>query len=230
MDIKNNIQFIKQNLPSNCKLVAVSKTQPADVIQQAYDAGHRIFGENKAQELAQKYESLPKDIEWHMIGHLQTNKVKYIVPFVHLIQSVDSLKLLSEINKQAHKAGRTINCLLQVHIAKEETKYGFAPEEILQFIKAGAFTHFQQVSILGLMGMATFTDDMDQVRDEFSELKKFFDYLKSLTLPQNMEMKELSMGMSGDYMVAVGAGSTVVRVGTAIFGEREYKSNIQETK
>jgi PLP dependent protein len=230
MDIKNNIQFIKQNLPSNCKLVAVSKTQPVDIIQQAYNAGHRIFGENKAQELAQKYESLPKDIEWHMIGHLQTNKVKYIAPFVHLIQSVDSLKLLSEINKQAHKTGRTINCLLQVHIAKEETKYGFAPEEILRFIKEGAFTHFQRVSILGLMGMATFTDDMEQVRDEFSELKKFFDYLKSLTLPQNMEMKELSMGMSGDYMVAVGAGSTVVRVGTAIFGEREYKPNIQETK
>lgn len=220
MNIKTNINYLRQNLPVGCTLVAVSKTQPIDVIAEAYAVGQRVFGENKVQELVPKHEALPKDISWHMIGHLQSNKVKYIAPFVDCIQSVDSLKLLQEIDKQARKNNRTIRCLLQVFIASEETKFGFSEEEVRELIASGALGELHNVSITGLMGMATFTDDEAKVRREFRKLKLFFEALKKENLPPNMQMTELSMGMSGDYPIAVEEGSTIVRVGTAIFGER----------
>lgn len=220
MNIKININYLRQNLPVGCTLVAVSKTQPIDVIAEAYAVGQRVFGENKVQELVPKHEALPKDISWHMIGHLQSNKVKYIAPFVDCIQSVDSLKLLHEIDKQARKNNRTIRCLLQVFIASEETKFGFSEEEVRELIASGALGELHNVSITGLMGMATFTDDEAKVRREFRKLKLFFEALKKENLPPNMQMTELSMGMSGDYPIAVEEGSTIVRVGTAIFGER----------
>lgn len=220
MNIKININNFRQNLPDGCKLIAVSKTQPVEKIQEAYDAGQRVFGENKAQELVPKHEALPRDIEWHMIGHLQSNKVKYIAPFVHLVHSVDSEKLLEEINKQAARFNRIITCLLQLHIAREETKFGFSEEEALALLKSPAFSRFTNIRIVGLMGMATFTDNQDQVRSEFRSLKKTFETLRSHTLPPNVEMTELSMGMSGDYKIAIEEGSTMIRVGTAIFGAR----------
>jgi PLP dependent protein len=222
MNIKNSINNIRQGLPAVCKLIAVSKTNPVEKIQEAYDAGQRIFGENKVQELTPKYNALPKDIEWHMIGHMQTNKVKYIAPFIHLIHSVDSYSVLEEINKQAAKANRKISCLLQIHIAKEESKFGFSEEEVLTLIDSGAFEKFEDIAIEGLMGMATFTSDVTQVRSEFSRLKVFFERLKSSTLPPNIKMKELSIGMSADYQIAIEEGSTMIRVGSAIFGERHY--------
>ncbi len=220
MNIKTNINYLRQNLPAGCTLVAVSKTQPIDVIAEAYAVGQRVFGENKVQELVPKHEALPKDISWHMIGHLQSNKVKYIAPFVDCIQSVDSVKLLQEIDKQARKNNRTIRCLLQVFIASEETKFGFSEEEVRELIASGGLGELHNVSITGLMGMATFTDDEAKVRREFRKLKLFFEALKKENLPPNMQMTELSMGMSGDYPIAVEEGSTIVRVGTAIFGER----------
>jgi pyridoxal phosphate enzyme (YggS family) len=220
MNIKTNINYLRQNLPAGCTLVAVSKTQPIDVIAEAYAVGQRVFGENKVQELVPKHEALPKDISWHMIGHLQSNKVKYIAPFVDCIQSVDSVKLLQEIDKQARKNNRTIRCLLQVFIASEETKFGFSEEEVRELIASGGLGELHNVSITGLMGMATFTDDEAKVRSEFRKLKLFFGALKKENLPPNMQMTELSMGMSGDYPIAVEEGSTIVRVGTAIFGER----------
>lgn len=220
MNIKTNINYLRQNLPAGCTLVAVSKTQPIDVIAEAYAVGQRVFGENKVQELVPKHEALPKDISWHMIGHLQSNKVKYIAPFVDCIQSVDSVKLLQEIDKQARKNNRTIRCLLQVFIASEETKFGFSEEEVRELIASGGLGELHNVSITGLMGMATFTDDEAKVRSEFRKLKLFFGVLKKENLPPNMQMTELSMGMSGDYPIAVEEGSTIVRVGTAIFGER----------
>ncbi|HEY0655588.1 MAG TPA: YggS family pyridoxal phosphate-dependent enzyme [Chryseosolibacter sp.] len=222
MSIKNRLSAFKATLPPTCELIAVSKTHPAEAIQQAYEAGQRKFGENKVQELVPKYEALPKDIEWHMIGHLQSNKVKYIAPFIHLIHSVDSFKLLEEINKQAQKAGRVISCLLQVHIAAEETKFGFSEEEIEKLLIEGAFEKLQNVNVVGLMGMATFTENKEQVKNEFRSLRMLFDKLKSRQLPSNMKMKALSMGMSGDYLEAIQFGSTLVRVGTAIFGNRDY--------
>jgi len=221
MNIKNNILTMRQNLPANCTLVAVSKTKPVDVIREAYEAGQRVFGENKAQELAAKVVALPKDIQWHMIGHLQTNKVKYIAPFVHLIHSVDSVKLLMEIDKQGKKAGRRIDCLLQVHIAEEETKFGFSEDEILNFLKEDTLHTLTHINIIGLMGMATFTDSTDQVRKEFKSLKRFFEQLKTNILPENVTMKEISMGMSNDYIIAIEEGSTMVRIGSALFGERQ---------
>ncbi len=220
MNIKNNINNLRQSLPAECKLIAVSKTNPIEKIQEAYDAGQRIFGENKVQELTPKYSALPKDIAWHMIGHMQTNKVKYIAPFIHLIHSVDSYALLEEINKQAAKAKRKIACLLQIHIAKEESKFGFSEDEVLIFINSEAFNKFDNIAIVGLMGMATFTADTNQVRDEFRGLKHFFEKLKSLNRSPNIEMKELSMGMSADYQIAIEEGSTMIRVGSALFGER----------
>lgn len=219
MSIKNNIEQFTQELPSGCRLVAVSKTQPADKLRQAYDAGQRMFGENKAQELAAKYEMLPRDIEWHMIGHLQTNKVKYIAPFVHLIHSVDSLKLLTEINKQAGKVSRVINCLIQIHIAAEDTKFGFSQTEALELLNSDQFRLLQNIQVTGLMGMATLTDNQTQIRQEFKSLKTLFDKIKSMKLPST-DMKELSIGMSSDYKLALAEGSTLVRIGTAIFGER----------
>lgn len=224
MSIKNNIAKYQQNLPAGATLVAVSKTQPVERIREAYEAGQRVFGENKAQELQLKHEALPKDIQWHMIGHLQTNKVKYIAPFVHLIHSVDSLKLLQEINKQALKVSRIIPCLLQLHIAEEETKFGFSQEEVINLINSADFKQLKNIKISGLMGMATFTNNSDQVRKEFRSLKHFFDRLNSMPLPPTVEMNVLSMGMSGDFGIALEEGSTMIRVGTAIFGERQNKN------
>lgn len=220
MNIKTNINNITQNLPAGCKLVAVSKTKPVSMIQEAYDAGHRLFGENKVQEMVPKSEALPKDIEWHMIGHLQSNKVKYIAPFVRLIHSIDSSGLLEEVNKQAAKVKRTISCLLQVHIAEEDTKFGFSPEEITTLLHSAGLPNLGNISIIGLMGMATLTDDIQQIEKEFKGLRQLFDKLKQETLPANVRMTELSMGMSSDFNIAVATGSTMIRVGSAIFGER----------
>jgi PLP dependent protein len=220
MNINIKITNLKQTLPTGCKLIAVSKTQPIEKLEEAYASGQRIFGENKVQEVVPKFEALPKDIEWHMIGHLQSNKVKYIAPFIHLIHSVDSARLLEEINKQARKSDRTIPCLLQLHIAKEETKFGFSEDEVMELLQSASFKTFQNIKIIGLMGMATFSDNPAQVRTEFKSLKMFFDALKKSSLPQGVEMTELSMGMSGDYKIAIEEGSTMVRVGSAIFGSR----------
>jgi PLP dependent protein len=215
MEIKDRLAAIRLEIPPHCRLIAVSKTHPIDSITEAYNAGQRIFGENKVQEMVPKFEALPKDIEWHMIGHLQRNKVKFIAPFVSLIHSVDNEKLLDEINKQAFKINRVVPCLLQVHIAQEETKFGFSPQEVTDLISSGAVKNFPNVVIAGLMGMATFTDNKEQIRKEFRGLKTLFDQLKTIT-----EMKELSMGMSSDYKIAIEEGSTLVRIGTSIFGTR----------
>ena len=221
MSIKNNISIFKQEIESkNCKLIAVSKTHPTEQVLEAYHAGQRIFGENKVQEMMAKWGSLPKDIEWHLIGHLQTNKVKHIVSFVSLIHSVDSQKLLEEINKQAKKINRKINCLLQVHIAKEETKFGFSEEELMTLLDSGVLSTLDFITIQGLMGMASLTTDTNQVRNEFNYLKNLFGKVKEKIKPA-AEIKELSMGMSSDYKVAIEEGSTMVRIGTAIFGHRD---------
>lgn len=218
MDIKRNIDLIRAKVQGyGAKLVAVSKTQPAERIMECYAAGQRIFGENKVQELLSKREHLPADIEWHLIGHLQTNKVKSVVPFVAMIHAVDSEKLADEINAQALKAGRVIPCLLQVHIAREETKFGFDRDELLRFVQQTKIQAYKHIAIKGLMGMATFTDDNEQVRREFRDLKHLFDEVKATVTPP---MTELSMGMSADYQVALEEGSTLVRIGTSIFGER----------
>lgn len=218
MSIAKNLQQIKSTLPNKVTLVAVSKTKPNEDILEAYNVGHRVFGENKVQELAEKYETLPKDIEWHMIGHLQRNKVKYIAPFVHLIHGVDSFKLLKEINKRAFQNNRTINCLLQIHIAQEQTKFGFSEEEVIALLNSQEYKELTNVKIVGLMGMATFTDDETQIRNEFKSLKQLFDKLSTF----NLQFTTLSMGMSGDYQIAIEEGSTMVRVGSSIFGERNY--------
>jgi len=220
MNIKNNISSLTQNLTPGCRLIAVSKTKPVEMIMEAYNAGQRLFGENRVQELVAKFDALPKDIEWHMIGHLQSNKVKMMASFVHLIHSVDSVSLLAEIDKQAAKASRRIHCLLQVHIAREETKFGFSPDELVEAFQQHVFDKFSNIQIVGLMGMATFTPDQDQVRAEFKTLRNLFDTLKTMSLPVNTMMKELSMGMSGDYQIAMEEGSTLIRVGSAIFGSR----------
>ncbi|HEY4655926.1 MAG TPA: YggS family pyridoxal phosphate-dependent enzyme [Cyclobacteriaceae bacterium] len=221
MNIKYNITNLLENLPSGCGLVAVSKTHPVEKIQEAYEAGQRIFGENKAQELAHKYELLAHDIEWHMIGHLQRNKVRLIAPFVSLIHSVDSERLLEEINRQGEKLSRIIPCLLQVHIAVEETKYGFDLHDVPELLQREGFCKYAHVVIRGLMGMATLTTDEEKIRSEFRSLKKLFEELRSLPLPPNVSMTTLSMGMSNDYRIAVEEGSTLVRIGSAIFGDRK---------
>jgi pyridoxal phosphate enzyme (YggS family) len=220
MSVAQNIAELRREIPANVTLIAVSKTQPNSKILEAYDGGQRIFGENKVQELVAKFEALPKDIEWHLIGHLQSNKVKYIAPFVHLIHSIDSFKLLQEVDKQASKIDRQVNCLLQVHIAQEETKFGFSENEIVDLLQSNAFEQLKNIQIQGLMGMATFTDNVDQVRSEFKTLKTLFEKLKSMKLPAQFNLKDLSMGMSGDYKIAIEEGSTMIRVGTALFGER----------
>jgi pyridoxal phosphate enzyme (YggS family) len=220
MDIKKNIQNITQSLPSGCRLVAVSKTQPTGKILEAFEAGQMDFGENKVQELCQKFESLPKSIRWHLIGHLQSNKVKYVVPFVYLIHSVDSMKLLREIEKQASKVERIVDVLLQVHIAEEETKFGLDEKELFALLKQDDLALFSHVRILGLMGMATFTKDNTVIEAEFKKINMLFEKTKSMKLPQNVQFKELSIGMSSDYSIAINHGSTLVRVGSAIFGER----------
>jgi hypothetical protein len=221
-EIASSLQKYK-NLtePQHGKLIAISKTKPNEDILDAYGTGHRDFGENKVQELVEKYESLPKDIQWHMVGHLQRNKVKYIAPFVHLIHSVDSLRLLKEIDKQAHKNQRIINVLLQVHIAQEETKFGFDEDEINELLQNKEFVELKNICVIGLMGMATYTEDMSIVEKEFKYLQGLYNSLKKVDLP-NVEMRELSMGMTNDFKPALKHGSTMIRIGTAIFGERNY--------
>ncbi|RZT96183.1 hypothetical protein EV201_0817 [Ancylomarina subtilis] len=220
MSISKNIEQVLKSIPERVKLIAVSKTKPKEDIVEAYEGGYRIFGENKPQELKQKFEDLPKDIEWHFIGHLQTNKVKYIAEFVHLIHAVDSLKLLKEINKQALKHNRVINCLLQFHIAMEESKFGYALDEAREMLNSEEFKNLEGINIVGVMGMATFTDDQDQVRSEFKQLKTNFEILKTEFFKDKADFKEISMGMSGDYELAIEEGSTMVRVGSSIFGAR----------
>lgn len=218
--IAEALKTIKSEISDQVTLVAVSKTKPVVDIQVAYDAGQRVFGENKVQELTDKYEVLPKDIEWHFIGHLQSNKVKYIAPFVSMIHAVDSLKLLKEINKQAKKNDRTISCLLQFHIADEEAKFGLNLEEAQQILSSNEFVELQNISVVGVMGMATFTDDEDQVREEFRTLENYFNVVKSHFFKYNDAFEHLSMGMSGDYKIALEEGSTMIRVGSSIFGAR----------
>ena len=220
--IAEKLTEIKKSLDDGVTLVAVSKTKPPEDILEAYSTGHMTFGENKVQELVYKHETLPKDIEWHMIGHLQANKVKYIAPFVSLIHSVDSLKLLRTINKEAIKNNRIINCLLQVKIAAEISKFGLGFDELVMLIESPEFAEFENIRVVGLMGMATFTDSEEQVRQEFKRLKSFFKRLKENQTKNNSYFSEISMGMSGDYRIALEEGSTMVRVGSSIFGERVY--------
>ena len=214
--------LVKELSARNTALIAVSKTHPSERILDLYNQGQRLFGENKVQEMVAKYETLPKDIEWHLIGHLQTNKVKYIAPFVRMIQSVDSLRLLQEIEKQAHKAGRIIDCLLQFHIAEEETKFGLDEQEARNLLDSPEYRAMTAVRICGVMGMASFTEDVSRVRAEFSHLRGIFQALKTAYFADTPWFKEISMGMSGDWSVAVEEGSTMVRIGSLIFGERTY--------
>ncbi|WP_461532802.1 YggS family pyridoxal phosphate-dependent enzyme [Sinomicrobium sp.] len=218
MSIAENLKIIKSALPEGVSLVAVSKTKPVADLMEAYETGQRIFGENKIQEMTEKWEQLPKDIEWHMIGHVQRNKVKYMAEYVSLIHGVDSLKLLREINKQASKYQRSISCLLQVHIAEEETKFGLDESEVLALLQSNELRELTHVKVVGLMGMATFTDSEAQIRKEFGGLKELFDQAASI----DSEIRILSMGMSGDYKIAIDCGSTMVRIGSSIFGARNY--------
>jgi pyridoxal phosphate enzyme (YggS family) len=218
--IAEKILSLKQTLPASVQLIAVSKTKPNEDLIQAYQAGQRVFGENKVQEMADKFESLPKDIQWHLIGHLQTNKVKYIAPFVSLIHAVDSLKLLKEIDKEGKKNNRVIDCLLQFFIASEETKFGLSFEEATEILESKEFIEMENVRIVGLMGMASYVDDEEQIRDEFRTLYNYFQVIKSHHFKFNPDFKELSMGMSGDYAIAIEEGSTMVRIGSSIFGGR----------
>lgn len=220
--IQEQIDKIKTELPSHVRLVAVSKYHPIEAIQEAYDGGQRIFGESKVQEMTQKYEMLPRDIEWHFIGHLQTNKIKYMAPYVSLIHGVDSFKLLQEINKQAAKANRIIPCLLQIHIAKEETKFGFTTDECLNMLNEGNWKALENIQIAGIMGMATNTEDETIVANEFETLAQFFQQIKSNHFAESPYFKEISMGMSDDYPIAIEKGSTLVRIGSKIFGNRIY--------
>ena len=222
-EIAKNIELLRKELPEKVKLVAVSKTKPVEDIMEAYNAGQRIFGENRVQELLGKYEHLPHDVQWHMIGHLQRNKVKYIAGFIHLVESVDSEKLLRAINKEAIKAGRVIDCLLQFHIAREETKFGFSREEAVEMIESGLTDELNNVNIRGVMGMATFTDDMERVRSEFISLRYAFEDLKERFFSNRDDFCEISMGMSGDYKIALEEGSTMIRLGTLVFGDRYCK-------
>ncbi len=218
--IQENLHEILSKIPACVKLVAISKTKSPEIIMEAYKAGQRVFGESKAQEMLPKYEALPKDIEWHMVGHLQSNKVKYIAPFVSLIHSVDSLKLLTTINKEAIKNKRLISCLLQIHIAEESTKFGLSYEECCDLLASESFKNMGNIVISGLMGMATFTDDKKQVEQEFMTLKNIFHDIKEKYFLDNDFFKEISMGMSDDYQVGIEQGSTMVRIGSAIFGYR----------
>jgi pyridoxal phosphate enzyme (YggS family) len=222
MSISDNIKKIKSQLPDNVELVCVSKFHPVSSIREAYDAGQRIFGESKVQELVQKHSELPNDISWHFIGHLQTNKVKSLLPYVSLIHGVDSLKLLLKIEKEAGNLNIDIACLLQIHIAQEETKFGFTEEEILELSGADVFNQLNHVRICGLMGMATNTDDQNQIRSEFRRLKQLFDGLKTKEFSNKTYFKDVSMGMSDDYKIAIEEGSTLIRIGSAIFGSRIY--------
>lgn len=221
MSIKENLNKIKNTLPPHVKLIAVSKFHPIEAISEAYSAPHLVFGENKVQEMKEKYELLPKDIEWHMIGHLQSNKVKYIIPFVHLIHSIDSEKLLTEVQKQAQKLNKKVNVLLQFFIADEETKYGLNIEEAIEISKNYLEGKYPNIEFCGVMGMASFSKDESKIRSEFKNLKKYFLFLKENYFKNN-SFKEISMGMSSDYKIAIEEGSTIIRVGSSIFGIRNY--------
>ncbi len=221
MSIAESYLAIQSSLPKEVTLVVVSKTHPVEKIMEVYNAGHRIFGENKVQEMEEKYHQMPKDIQWHLIGHLQTNKVKFIAPFVHLIHSVDRLKLLQEINKQALKNNRIINCLLQIYIANEETKFGLSTEEAELLIHSKEFADLKNICITGVMGMATNTDNKEQIKNEFHSLTMFFDKIKPHSTA-NFQLQTISMGMSSDYALAIEQGSNMIRVGSSVFGERHY--------
>jgi len=221
MSIAQNLNKIKESIPDFVTLVAVSKTKPIEDILEAYYAGQKVFGENKIQEMAEKYEALPKDIRWHMIGHIQTNKVKYMASFVELVHGVDSLKLLQEINKQAEKHSRIINCLLQIKIAEEDSKFGLSVQDAKELILSEELKGSKNIKIVGLMGMATFTANEEQIKNEFTKLKTVFDSLKEFK-SENCELQIISMGMSGDYEIAIAYGSNMIRVGSSIFGERNY--------
>lgn len=222
MNIADNLQQVLNELPEGVRLVAISKFHPDEAIEEAYRSGQRVFGESKVQEMTAKYESLPKDIEWHFIGHLQTNKIKYIVPYVALIHGIDSYKLLVEVNKQAEKAGKVVNCLLQLHIAEEETKFGFSFDECRDMLAEGEWKTLSNIQLCGLMGMATNTDDNEQIKKEFCSLSSFFKEVKDSWFADTEAFRELSMGMSHDYHQAIAAGSTLIRVGSKIFGDRTY--------
>ena len=217
MSISENLKNLKTTLPENVTLVAISKTKPISDLMEAYEAGQRIFGENKIQEMETKWQEMPKDIQWHMVGHVQRNKVKDMAPFVSVIHAVDRLRLLREINKEAEKNNRTIDCLLQIKIAEEESKFGMEEKDAIELLTSEDYKNFKNVRVVGLMGMATFTEDKKQISEEFSKLKSVFDSLK-----ETHNLSILSMGMSGDYPIALENGSNMVRVGSAIFGEREY--------
>ena len=222
MDIQANLKEVLDQLPEGVRLVAVSKFHPNEAIEEAYKVGQRIFGESREQELSTKYETLPKDIEWHFIGHLQTNKVKYIAPYIAMIHAVDSYKLLAEIDKQAAKHNRVIPCLLEIHIAQEDSKYGFTFDTCRQMLEEGGWKQLKHVCIAGVMGMGTNTDDEKEVEKEFHSLSDFFRSLKQDYFSQTDSFKEISMGMSHDYQIAIKCGTTLVRVGSKIFGERIY--------
>lgn len=222
MSITENIEKIANTLPAHVRLIAVSKTKPVEAIEEAYRWGQRAFGENKVQELVKKQGLLPKDIEWHLIGHLQTNKVKEVVPVVTLIHAVDSLKLLSVINREANRVGRIIDCLLQFHIAEESTKFGLSEAEAIELLESDIYREMQYIRITGVMGMATYTEDEGQIRREFHGLREIYEKLKRDYFPTEVSFREISMGMSGDYPIAVEEGSTMVRIGSSIFGERDY--------
>lgn len=222
--IQENLNAVKTTLPSNVTLIAVSKTKPVADIKEAYDAGQRIFGENKALEMRDKHQVLPDDIQWHFIGHLQTNKIKYIAPFVTLIHSIDSAALLESVNKESAKNNRVIDCLLQFHIAQEDTKFGLDIEEAKNLLESENFKKLRNIRIVGVMGMATFTDNSAQIRDEFKNLKNIFEILKNTYFKENDTFREISMGMSDDYPIAIEEGATMVRVGSKIFGARNYNN------
>lgn len=222
MSISTNLAYIRKQIPAHVKLVAVSKTKPVEELMKAYHAGQRIFGENKAQEMTAKQPLMPDDVQWHFIGHLQSNKVKYIIPFVSMIESVDSLRLLIEINKLADANNRVIDCLLQFHISDEETKFGLDMDEARQLLAHESYLKMASIRICGVMGMASFTDNVNQVRNEFRNLKRNFDELRRLYFEGITHFREISMGMSGDYLIAIEEGSTIVRIGSLIFGERNY--------
>ena len=213
---------IVETIPAHVQLVAVSKLKPASEVMAAYELGQRHFGENWAQELKEKHEQLPKDIQWHFIGHLQTNKIKYIIPYVHLIHSIDSFRLLQEVNRQAARHERVVGCLLQFHIATEETKFGFSLEECLQMLQSPEFATLHNVEICGVMGLASLTDNTDQIHREFRTLHSYFERLKKEYFADSASFKEISMGMTHDYPIAIEEGSTIIRVGSAIFGARDY--------
>lgn len=224
MSISTNIEEIRKHIPNSVRLVCVSKFNPVESILEAYNCGERIFGESKVQELCGKQEILPTDISWHFIGHLQSNKIKFIVPFVDLIHGVDSFKLLQDINKQAIKIDKTVNCLLQIHIASEETKFGFSEDELIEMLSNVDLKKLKNIRICGFMGMATFTDNKSQIRSEFRYLKTLFDKIKLSRFSETVTFTELSMGMSDDYAIAIEEGSTMVRIGSSIFGVRNYTS------